>query len=76
MNAPHRQHEECAFEFHPGYWVAQLTDGQVVACCRTPEELDQAMKFQGVSLEDVVIQQVPGDEQSGWLGGTEIIIDG
>jgi hypothetical protein len=68
-DSPARAERE--FDLQPGYWVAQSRAGAILACCRTPEELDKQVMQRGESPDNVLLLRVPLEDDD-VLGGVDI----
>lgn len=71
MNNSPSHSEAPHVELHPGYWAAFDDDGQIITCCKTPEELDEEVIRRGLSPDNVVLYQVPWDDGD-VFGGIEL----
>jgi hypothetical protein len=74
MNHPKTPPIAPGVELRPGYWAAQTEDGEIIACCSSLEDLDEAITRRGYSFDSVLLQQVPLDDQEDLLGGAAVEI--
>jgi hypothetical protein len=59
--------DEPAVEPHAGRWVARrFVTHEVVLAADSPEELDSAIRAQG--LRDVAVMRMPTDDEPLWAG--------